>query len=422
MNNDPTPQPDVARPGSQLVLGAEPSHLVWLTGAAVLGVVLFAAGGIVHPADMRAGFDTLWRPSLAILSIMLSTVVARNLGILDAISIRIATHAGPSPIPMFRSVFICSAVSSAVLNNDAAVLLLTPLVVGLVRHCYVGREDLTIPFAFAVFSAAGVAPLATSNPMNLIVADYIGIGFNEYAGRMIPIAIVGWIVAYGALRIVFRTTLSRTMARQVTSRQAIPALPAAARWYLGILLLSLACYPALSSIGGPVWVVAAGIAACGVALCAAYRVASPRQLVAAVSWPIAIFLYCVFVLALGLHNAGWVAHLTAFYALPPDGPARIALISAVSAVGSAILNNHPMATLNAMALRGDTHQHVLAALIGGDLGPRLLPMGSLAGLLWFDSLRRMGVRPRLGQFIGVGAALTVPALAISLAILIFVPL
>ena len=33
-----------------------------------------------------------------------------------------------------------------------------------------------------------------------------------------------------------------------------------------------------------------------------------------------------------------------------------------------------------------TLQYVLAALIGGDLGPRFLPLGSLAGLLWLDSL------------------------------------
>jgi len=64
-----------------------------------------------------------------------------------------------------------SAITSAALNNDAAVLLLTPLIVGLVRRCYPHRPDLIIPFAFAVFAAAGVAPLVISNPMNLIVAS-----------------------------------------------------------------------------------------------------------------------------------------------------------------------------------------------------------------------------------------------------------
>jgi Na+/H+ antiporter NhaD/arsenite permease-like protein len=50
------------------------------------------------------------------------------------------------------------------------------------------------------------------------------------------------------------------------------------------------------------------------------------------------------------------------------------VIGISSALGSALLNNHPMAILNALAIRNlpDGTQHlVLAALIGGDLGPRL---------------------------------------------------
>jgi Na+/H+ antiporter NhaD/arsenite permease-like protein len=58
------------------------------------------------------------------------------------------------------------------------------------------RPDLVVPFAFAVFSAAGVAPLVISNPMNMIVAVYAGIGFNEYAARMAPIALAGRGAAY----------------------------------------------------------------------------------------------------------------------------------------------------------------------------------------------------------------------------------
>ena len=60
----------------------------------------------------------------------------------------------------------------------------------------------------------------------------------------------------------------------------------------------------------------------------------------------------------------------------------------------------------------------LAALIGGDLGPRLLPMGSLAGLLWLDLLRREGTKISIAQFILVGLPVTIPTLALSLFILV----
>ena len=78
-----------------------------------------------------------------------------------------------------------------------------------------------------------------------------------------------------------------------------------------------------------------------------------------------------------------------------------------------------MAILNALRLAelpGATKQHLLAALIGGDLGPRLLPTGSLAGLLWLQSLARDGVG--LSRFVGIGFVVAVPALALALVILL----
>ena len=83
----------------------------------------------------------------------------------------------------FTVVFVLAVITPSLLNNDAAILILTPLVVALARRLYPGRIDLTMAFAFAVFLAPGVAPLIVSNPMNMIVAEFAGLGFNSYAAR-----------------------------------------------------------------------------------------------------------------------------------------------------------------------------------------------------------------------------------------------
>jgi hypothetical protein len=54
---------------------------------------------------------------------------------LDFFSRSFVLHTHQSTETVFRSIFIFSAITSAVLNNDAAVLLLTPLIVGLIRRC-----------------------------------------------------------------------------------------------------------------------------------------------------------------------------------------------------------------------------------------------------------------------------------------------
>jgi arsenical pump membrane protein len=76
-----------------------------------------------------------------------------------------------------------------------------------------------------------------------------------------------------------------------------------------------------------------------------------------------------------------------------------------------------MSVLNAFALDGMSdpgHAHAFAALIGGDLGPRLLPLGSLASLLWYDLLRRHDVAIPVSTFTRVGAILLVPSLLASM--------
>ena len=81
-----------------------------------------------------------------------------------------------------------------------------------------------------------------------------------------------------------------------------------------------------------------------------------------------------------------------------------------------------MALLHSIALADAPHRLVYAALVGGDLGPRLLPIGSLAGLLWLHALRRRGIQISLGQFVRVGLYVTIPSLAASLAMLWLVTL
>ena len=80
---------------------------------------------------------------------------------------------------------------------------------------------------------------------------------------------------------------------------------------------------------------------------------------------------------MGLRNAGAVDWLVGLYS-----PPHIGTIGVVSAIGSALINNHSMALTNIVAigeLPGEQHTiEYLAALVGGDLGPRLLPIGSLA--------------------------------------------
>lgn len=384
-------------------------------GASSIGVGILFAFGIVQPADITSAAHTLWRPFVTIVSVMLMTASAAGVGLLDRVGAMAFRRAGLSIHQLFLSVFVVSAATASLLNNDAAVLMLTPLVLTLVQRRYPGHAELLPPFAFVVFMAAGVAPFVVSNPMNMIVAFSAGLDFNAYALRMLPISMAGWVIAFLVLRRLFARALARNP-QPAGGTGPATRTTAAQRQLLVLLLVVLGSYPFVAMIdSSAVWAVSATGAAVAVLLALRDGVRPAVMLSRGVAWPILVFLMAIFVIAIGLRNVGLVSYFSTLYT-----DAGIGVIGITAALGSALLNNHPMAIINLLALEATPragHQEIMAVLIGGDLGPRLLPIGSLAGLLWLESCRRLGVEISLREFVRVGFAVTVPTLAASLAIL-----
>jgi arsenical pump membrane protein len=389
---------------------------------ALPGIFVMLLAGVLAPQDFLRGIGILWRPLVTIASIMATTSVAHRLRIFDRVtrSIEIRTRAGVSRA--FAAVYVISAATAAAFNNDAAVLLLTPIILPTVRRLYPRRSVyLAEPFAFAVFMAAGVAPLSTSNPMNLVVAEHAGIGFNRYAIRMIPVALAGSVVTYVMARIAFRSVLEDPEPAGGRELGSLEDLGDSSRGVLAIVITMFAAYPVLSYLDAPVWIAAAAGAIFTSAVGLREKHITRTHIVQGVAWDILAFLFLIFMTALGLENIGVTAAMSNVYGLTePVSAAGIALVGGVSALGSAVLNNHPMAALNALAIRalpGDQGWRTLAALVGGDLGPRLLPIGSLAGLLWLEMARRLGIEIRAWTFIRLGFFVTVPAIVMSLLVL-----
>jgi len=380
---------------------------------ALVGVAIAVAGGVAELGDVSQAAGDLWRPLIVIVGIMTTTACAAELGVFAWMATWIEPRTRGPVRHAFRMVFVTSALTAALLSNDAAILLVTPVVVELIKQVYPKRHaQLVVPFAFAAFVGAGVAPLPTGNPMNLVVASRAHIDVNTYAAHMVPVAIVGWIVAYFALAFVFRRVLADEEPALGDAPPRVP-LSSAARVVVAIAGGSIASYPVMAGLGAPLWPVAA-VAAVACTVVAVRAGAGLFQIGGNVSWELLPFLFGTLVLATALARVGLTGELATFY---EQSPAPLATIGGVAAVGSAVINNHPMALLHSHALAGAPTSHVLAALVGGDLGPRLLPIGSLAGLLWTHALRHQGVEVPLRKFVTVGVVVTIPSLVVSLGVL-----
>jgi arsenical pump membrane protein len=128
---------------------------------------------------------------------------------------------------------------------------------------------------------------------------------------------------------------------------------------------------------------------------------------------------------MGLRNAGLTQAIGSLLVFL--GGENMTLLSVATAfvagISSSIMNNHPTVDMMSWVIRdlalppSETRHLALSALIGGDLGPKMLPIGSLAAMLWFRILRSKGVDIPVSLYIMIGIPLTIAAVALSVLVL-----
>lgn len=380
--------------------------------AAVVAVLAVLLTGSATLLELAVAYRQLVRPFAAIAGIMVMTACVSRSGVLEAFAGRFLNQGRVGAGGMFTLAFFFAAGLSSVLNNDAMILLLTPLVLALAREGWPGQPKIHRLHAYAVFAAIGVAPVVIANPINLLVSDQAGIGFNRYWVQMVPVAVLCWIVTWGILAALFRRELRPVRNGPSSARQG----PFTAQQRLTTLVLAgiVVAYPVASLFHD--WAVAVVSVVGALVLMMVVRAPPKTLLLQEVAWGILLFMLGAFAIGLGLQNAGAVDGLAGVYRA-----GGLPALAAISATGSAALNNHPMTILNLLTLQSSSTPdlHYLVVLAGGDLGPRLLPSGSLAGLLWLAACRRQGVRVPLRWFVTTGAITLIPVLLGAVVLLVF---
>ena len=155
---------------------------------------------------------------------------------------------------LFAFIILLGAAVSALFANDGAALILTPIVIAMLLALRFSPAA-TLAFVMAAGFIADTAslPLVVSNLVNIVSADYFGIGFSEYASIMVPVNLVSIAATLGMLLWFFRKDLPRSYeldqlkAPEVAIRDR--ATFVAGWWVLALLLVGFfAIEPLLSLI------------------------------------------------------------------------------------------------------------------------------------------------------------------------------
>ncbi|BCD89175.1 arsenical pump membrane protein [Pseudomonas solani] len=395
--------------------------------SATLGAVIALGVGAVSLHDIPVVWAIVWNATATFIAVIVISLLLDEAGFFEWAALHVARWAKGSGHRLFCFCVLLGAAVSALFANDGAALILTPIVMSMLLALRFSAAT-TLAFVMAAGFIADTAslPLVVSNLVNIVSADYFGLGFSEYAAVMVPVNLASVAATLLVLWLFFRRDLPRRYALE-----ALPAPETAIRdratfvvggWTLLVLLAGLF---ALEPLGIPVSAVAAACAATLFAVAARGQRIATRRVLREAPWQVVVFSLGMYLVVYGLKNAGLTDLLTQVLdRLAAQGLWSATLGTGVlSAVLSSVMNNMPSVLIGALSIQGSGAEGVVreamiyANVIGCDLGPKITPIGSLATLLWLHVLERKGMRITWGYYFKVGILLTLPVLLITLSAL-----
>jgi len=406
-----------------LALGKVPGLRMDRAGIALVGATLMLITGVLS-LNQAVSPDSLDFKTLFLLFGMMIVVGVLRLSGFFELLVGVALRRIKTPNGLLAVTIGLSGGLSAFLINDVVCVALTPLVLHLARRM---KFD-PIPHLIGLATAANVGSTGTitGNPQNIFIGAHSGISYARFAARLLPVALLGLVMTYLVVCLVYRARLTPTEGEQCAGddetpedggrREGSPRSGSHARLQIKAVVVTLATVVLFFS-GLPLELVALGAAA----IVLLDRI-KPQKIYRQVDWSLLTMFTGLFIVVHAFQVrvvAGWGIERWTWLLSRPT-----ALLSLVSAALSNLVSNVPAVLLlepAAQAVPANLRETAwLALAMSSTFAGNLTVLGSVANLIVVETAGRDGVTISFWEYCKVGIPLTVVTLLLGIGWLQFV--
>lgn len=398
----------------QVKIGKFTLDTFWLI--AVLGALLVVVTGQVSLKEVTANLfaKTPMNPiklvilflSMAVLSIYLDEV-----GFFSYLAAIVLRKSGTSQWKLFFSLYILVAVLTLFTSNDIIVLTLTLFIIYFAKRANINP----LPYLIAQFVAANTASIAfiIGNPTNMYLASSLNLSFIEYFLVMGFPALAVILSALAVLLILFYKDLNKKIEPldlTVPNIRKTPIIVGLVHLGITIVLLVISNY-----INLEMWIITLVLALS--LIMTSFAIKTRNEIVCTLKrlpYNFIPFLISMFILVLGLGKSNFTVEMVKLLGIGE----LIETYGYSSVLFANLINNIPMSVFYGSLLTGVDSSVVLgatyASIIGSNVAAIFTPLGSLAGLMWMQLLKKEGVNLSFGGFIKRGLLVGIVSLTFGL--------
>lgn len=412
---------------------------------ASIGAVIIFLMGIVSRADVVDIMSKIGGASITIMATIVMAVILESFGFFYWVAARLAKLSN-SGYRLYWNIQLLCFLMTLLFNNDGSILITTPILILLLKNLRLKPHQM-IPYLLsgALIATASSAPIGVSNIVNLIALEIVHMTLYMHTAMMFVPATLGLLFMSWLMFLVVKKNLPKQLSTSTNDIEesfftknfhplkgtiSVETKSKRTKFMLKVLLFVfvLRCLLFVASfLGIPIELVAVLGSVVLLLWRWYYLGTNPLDILKKTPWHILIFAFSMYVIIYGLNNAGLTAMLVEFCEpIVNQGLLQASFImGGLVSILSNIFNNHPALmigtiTLTEMGLDSITLKTIyLANIIGSDIGSLLLPIGTLASLIWMHILRQNKIKVTWKDYLSVSVIVIPLSTVVSLFLLYY---